>query len=149
MATATAQQPLMTSLYNILSANATLTSTTTIGGRIYDTLPPQDAINPFVILNIVSDPPQGYFLIDDILAEFQVDIYGKLEAGPAATRMVGDIVYGVFNRNVTLTASGYTGLSILCLDRGLAMDQDLIIGGRTQQDSTRMTQTYRLFGTGS
>jgi hypothetical protein len=48
-----------------------------------------------------------------------------------------------------MTATGYTGLNIICRERGGGLDVDMIAGGRTQQDAFREIQTYRIYGTGS
>lgn len=143
----TAQQPIINSIKALL-ANGTNGVYTAVGGRIYNAMAPQDPTCPFINFTIISDPVQPYFQVDDILVEFQVDIFNKVEAGTAADRAIADNVFATLHRQ-TLTISGYTGCSILCQDRGLSLDQDLVIGGRTQQDVWRITQSYRLFGTGS
>lgn len=102
-----------------------------------------------IIVGFVSDPPQVYFSLEDLgPLEFQVDIYGKLEGGTQPVRSLGDVVYSVLHRG-TFTASGYSGLSILCTDRGGRMEEEMITSGRTQQDASRVVQTYKVFGTGT
>jgi hypothetical protein len=144
----TAQQPIINALYTLLANNTTLTAS--VSSRIYDTMAPQDPTLPFVLVNVITDPVVGYFnAIDSVKMDFQVDTYGKLEGGNAATRAIADNVYAALHRQVGFTASGYTGLSIMCQDRGNGMDQDYVSAGRTQQDAWRVTQTYRLWATGS
>lgn len=147
MATPTAQQPLLDAIYQTLIGNSPVNAA--VGGRVLDTLPPQNPANPFILITILADPPVNYFAEDDILTIFQVDVYGKLESGPEATRQIADSVYAALNRNVTITANGYTGLSILCTERGNGIETDLVVGPRTQQDSLRQMQIYKLFGSGS
>ena len=141
------QQPIMTGVLNLLTANTAVTAT--VATRIYDTMPPQDDPMPMIVLTVVSDPPQIYFAGDDLgPLEMQVDIYGKVEGGILNTRAIGDTVFATLHRQ-TFTASGYTGLSILCRDRGDRMDQEMIVAGRSQQDAWRQTQSYRIYGTGT
>ena len=143
----TAQQPIVDSLNGML-INGTNGVFTAVSGRIYNEMAPQDPTLPFIVFSIVTDPVQGYFVVDDILVGFQVDVYNKIEAGTKADRTIADNIFATLHRQ-TLTISGYSGCSILCEDRGQGMDQDLIVGGRTQQDAWRFTQQYKLFGTGS
>lgn len=142
---ATAQQPICDSIVANLKVNSALN--VSVGGRIYNELSNQDPIEPFILFSIPADVPQSYFQIDDIQIDFQVDVYGQLEGGTKGTRVISDAVYALLHRS-NPTISGYTGCSILCEDRG-RIEQDLIQGGRTQQDAWRVTQIYRLRGTGT
>ena len=142
----TTQQAILDTVNNILvSSNATTSCST----RIYDTMAPQDPTMPFIVFTVVGDVPKVYFSLEDLgPLNLQLDVYAKIEAGVAATRAIADTCYAALHRQ-TPTASGYTGVSILCTDRGERTDQDLIVGGRTQQDAWRVTQTYKIFGTGT
>ncbi len=144
----TGEQPIVNAVQALLANNTNVTAT--VSSRIYDTMAPQDPTEPFLIVTVVSDPVQGYFDAKDDLGpmQVQVDVFGKLELGVQAVRLLGDTVYAALHRQ-TFTATGYTGCSLICKDRGQNMDQDLIIGGRTQQDAWRQTQTYDTYGTGS
>ncbi len=144
----TAEQPIINAIQALLNNSTSVTAT--VSTRIYDTMAPQDPTQPFILTTVVSDPVQGYFDAKDDLGpmQMQVDIFGKIEAGIKTVRQLGDTVYAALHRQ-TFTATGYTGCSLICVDRGQNMDQDLIIGGRTQQDAWRQTQTYDVYGTGS
>lgn len=144
----TAEQPLIDAIYSLLANNTTVTAS--VSSRIYDTMTPQDPTLPLITFNIITDPVVGYFnAVDSVRLDFQVDVYGKLDSGNKATRAIGDTVYAALHRQVGFTASGYTGLSIMCQDRGSNMDQDFVTAGRVQQDAWRVTQNYRLYATGS
>ena len=142
----TTQQAILDTVYNILVAS---NATASVSTRIYDTMAPQDPTTPFIVFTVIGDVPKCYFSLENLgPLDLQVDIYGKIESGIKACRDIGDIVYAALHRNQP-SSSGYTGVSILCTNRGERMDQDTIIGGRTQQDAWRQMQTYKIFGTGT
>ncbi len=145
----TAQEPIIASLVANLLANVTIAGY--VSTRVYDTMAPQDPTLPFIVVTIAADVPQLYFNGAHDLGplEFQVDVYGKVETGAKAVRTIGDAVYAAFMGNTSITASGYSGMSIICTNRGANMDQDQIVGGRTQQDSWRQMLLFKLAGTGS
>ncbi len=145
---ASAAQPIVSGVVALLT-NATAVSAI-VGSRIYDTMTPQNPATPFVVVSIASDAVQGYFNGTDDLGpmEVQVDSYGTVEASIKTDRALSDAVYAAMHRQ-TFTASGYHGISILCTNRGLNTDQDLIVAGRTQQDAWRIMQAYSIYGTGS
>ncbi len=145
---ATAAQPIVSGLVSLLNSNTNVTDI--VATRIYDTMAPQDPTTPFVIVSVAADTVRGYFnAIDDLgPMEVQVDSYGTVETGIKSDRALSDAVYSALHRK-TFTASGYSGISILCTNRGVNTDQDLIVAGRTQQDAWRIMQAYSVYGTGS
>ncbi len=150
----TAQEPIVASLVANLLANTTISGY--VSTRVYDTMAPQDPTLPFLVVTIAADVPSLYFNgIHDLgPLEFQVDVYGKVEpadgsGGSRNVRIIGDAVYAAFMGNTSITASGYSGMSIICTNRGANMDQDQIVGGRTQQDSWRQMLLFKMYATGS
>lgn len=144
----TAQEPLMQSLVAYLAAGTGISGA--FSNRIYDSMTAQNAALNSCILSFVSDPPQMYFnAVDDVKMDFQVDIYTKMDSGAQVARQNADLVYATLHRAVDMTVSGYSGVSIICTDRGGIEETDFPVGGRTQQDALRILQQYRLQATGS
>ncbi len=146
---ATAQQPILDSLYNKLTSDSTVN--TAVSGRIYGDIAQQDPVLPFILVSLVSDVPVGGFTFDSIQPDVQVDIYGNMNTGPKGTRIIADAVYAALHGTAgkTLTITGYTGCSIRCRDRGGQPQDEFVVGGKTQQDALRIMQTYRIWGTGT
>lgn len=149
---AVTQQAVCDAIYTLLTSIQTTGSVyALVGGRIYDTFAPIDPTPPFVIVNIVVDEVQPYFVIDDMQLDFQVDVYGQIAGsigGPKATRIIGDAAYTQLHRQ-PITITGYSGCSILCQSRTPGLETEFAAGGSTQQDVYRDSRVYRLFGTGS
>lgn len=138
---ASAQQPLIDSIYGKLLSLG-------LAADVYDSYSGQDFNQPTVVFNVVSDPVQPYFTGDSVRMDFQIDVYGPLNNGTKNTRIIADSIFSGLHRS-SITASGYTGVSILCTERGNGMQEEFIQGGRTLLDAWRVTQQYRLFGTAS
>ncbi len=120
------------------------------GSRVYDSMSPQNPTLPLAIVAFVADPPQMYFnAVDDVKMDFQVDIYSKMDTNAKVARQNADLIYTTLHRAVAMTISGYSGVSIICTDRGGIEETDFPTAGRTQQDALRILQSYRLQATGS
>lgn len=143
----TTGQAIVDALHTLLVNNTAVAAA--VSSRIYDSNAPQDPTLPMIVHSVASDTVQHYFSLDDLgPLEIQVDVFNKFESGVKATRAIGDTVYAALHRQ-TFTASGYSGLSILCVNRGAEMSMDQIVGGRVQQDADRQMLTFKVFGTGT
>ncbi len=143
----TTEQDIMDSLRAMLANNTNVSAT--VSTRIYDTNAPQNPTLPMLVMSVASDVVPNYFGIDSLAPlEFQVDVYNKFESAARATRVIGDVVFGALHRQ-TFTATGYTGCSIVCTNRGADMAMDEIVGGRTQQDADRQTLLFKAYATGT
>jgi hypothetical protein len=146
---ATGQQPIIDAIFAALTA-ATAFSAAVTG--IYDTFAGVNPTLPVAVFTIITDEVQHYFgLHDDILCDFQLDIYGPMDTsigGPKATRAIGDLAYAALDRQA-ITITGYAGCSILCQSRTPGLDTEYMDEGSSSQDAYRDSRTYRIFGTGT
>ena len=149
---AVTQQAIIDGIYAMLTGTQSAGSPYALtGGRMYDTFAPQNPTPPFIIFSVVVDEVQPYFVVDNIMLDFQVDVYGQIDTsigGPKATRTIGDAAYTLLHRQ-PITITGYSGCSILCQSRTPGLETEFTAGGSTQQDVYRDSRVYRIFGTGS
>jgi len=146
----TTQQSIITALYATLSGYTAAGSVYALtGGRIYASAAPQDAALPLVIVTPITDLPELFFdAADNPEFTFQLDVYGKMGSGDAETRAIADAAYAQLHRS-TPTMSGYEGVVISCEDRGGTPDRELVMGVVTQNDAWRISQTYRVWASGT
>lgn len=110
---------------------------TLVSGHIWESEAKQGETYPNLVFRIVSDPSEFYFGgAEDLIAEMQIDIYGRRRSGSAALRPVAERVRTILH-NLSITATGFSGASIQCIDRGVPMIED---------DAYRIMQRYRIFG---
>lgn len=69
-----------------------------VSGRVYDSLAPQNAPLPLVVLTISSAAIDGRFNTDGMAGELQVDVYSARDSGAAAARAIAQRVVDVLHR---------------------------------------------------
>lgn len=143
------QQAIVDAIQGVLTGDSGAGGLNTLtSGRINEVYAGQDITMPFIVHQLIDPGLEQYFLIDDIQIEFQLDHYSQANAGTKATRAMADRAFALLHRSA-ITITGYTGCQILCMATGDTPDREAIGGDKTSQDAWRITQRYKLFGTGS
>lgn len=73
-----------------------------LGGRIYNTIAPQNAALPLLVYNIISDSDDRNYGSVTHQMQVQVDLYGKIELGAKALGDIESKLYALlFNASIT------------------------------------------------
>ena len=143
------QQAILDAIQSTLTGDAGAGGLNTLtGGRINEVYAGQDVTLPFIVHQLIDPDLEQYFAIDDIQIEFQLDHYGLAASGTKATRAMADRAFALLHRQ-PITITGYSGCQMLCMATGDTPERETVGGEKTSQDAWRITQRYKLFGTGS
>lgn len=143
------QQAIVDAIQSILVGDSGAGGLNTItSGRIFEVMAFNDSLIPMLTHQLIDPDLAQNFVIDSITIEFQLDFYGLADAGTKATRAMADRAFVLLHRQ-PITITGYSGCQMLCMATGSAPERDTITNGVSSQDTWRITQRYKLFGTGS
>lgn len=110
---------------------------TAVGGRIYNTIAPQNEQLPLAIVNIIADSDDRNYGSVTHNMQVQIDLYGKIAEGQAALGAIESLLYGLLF-NATITPVGF--------DRGKC-----VFNSRMQlsqdEDAYRITDEITITGT--